>query len=334
MLGTSMRSGPFVLAGTLLVVFFAGCLGDETSSQSSSAREKVILGHRHSAQELMAEGMPFDLEMNDCVEGGGVSLYNMQEGQNGPVTPFKRTSISEDTGRPMVASYGQPIPPGGATTGIWHTSVICQSYAYNGEPGDGPLEWGWVGVRIQPPEWDTSGITRQYFIADLSLSDPNVVKALQGNMGLHASRNLNTRVDWLDPAETVLYTVLDDEDHGVFETWGKMKDWGDMPLGKWRFWMLVSLDGVHAHGADALGESPGAGTRFKAISFDIENTGEGATHKVVDGTAMLSHTRTDAHGTGPVGAQGNVGGLIFEDFDRRITIGPSPDLEFNRTWLH
>lgn len=328
-----MRSASYLLAGTLVTIFFAGCLDSGTTSGQDAVEGAVRLQGKSGSKMAMELSEDFKLEMTDCIEGGGVSLYNMKEGSPGPANGFNRTSISDDTGYPKVASYGQPIPEGGATTGIWHTSVICQSYVFNGVAGKGPLEWGWVGVRIQPPEWDTSGITRQYFVADFSISDPGVVKALQGNMDLHASRNLNTEIRYLDPAETMLYTALDDEDHGIFETWGKMKDYKEMTPEPWRFWMLVAADG-HGHGHEGADAEPMA-EKFRPISFDITNSADGPVkHRVVDGTAMLSHTRTDAHGTGPAGAQGNVGGLTFEGFDRIISLGPQPEITFDDTWRH
>lgn len=329
-----MQSTPFLLAGTLVALFFAGCLGDGTTSGQDAVEGAVRLQGKSGSKMALDLSEDFKLEMNDCIEGGGVSLYNMEEGSPGPANGFNRTSISDDTGYPKVASYGQPIPEGGATTGIWHTSVICKSYVFNGVPGKGALEWGWVGVRVQPPEWDTSGIKRQYFVADFSVSDGEIVKALQGSMDLHASRNLNTEIRYLDPAETMLYTALDDEDHGIFETYGKMKDYRDMELEPWRFWMLVASGDMHGHAHEGADAEPMA-AKFRPISFDIQNFAESPVkHRVVDGTAMLSHTRTDAHGTGPAGAQGNVGGLTFEGFNRVITLGPQPEITFDDTWRH
>ncbi|HEX9816138.1 MAG TPA: hypothetical protein VGB18_04085, partial [Candidatus Thermoplasmatota archaeon] len=90
----------------------------------------------------------------------------------------------------------------------------------------------------------------------------------------------------------------------------------------------------HGHGHEGADAEPMA-EKFRPISFDITNSADGPVkHRVVDGTAMLSHTRTDAHGTGPAGAQGNVGGLTFEGFDRIITLGPQPEITFDDTWRH
>lgn len=266
----------------------------------------------------------FGVTMGGCREGGGVSLYNMEDGAPGPVDPFTRADVQDDVGHPMIASYGEPIPPGGATTGIWHISGVCDSYAYNGEER-GALEWGWVGVRIYPPPWDTSGIERQFFIADLSFMDEEIVQALRDATDIHASVTWGSKVEWLAP--NVLHTVLDDEEHGVFETHAKMKAYRAYEPEPIRFWMLAA-EGGHEHGADG----GAAEATWRAVSFDLATTG-GEEHLVADVTGVLSHTRTDAHGAVP-GAAGNLAAVLYTGFERTITIGPSPDLVFMETWTH
>lgn len=299
----------FLVASTAL----SGCV--ETPLPGIPSGET---GHSHDMPML-----DFALELSECREGGGVSLYNMEDGDPGPTEPFRMASISDDTGNPTVASYGQPIPPGGATWGIWHITTICESYAVDGVAQDGPLRWGWVGIRVYAPPWDTSGIERQYFVADLSFGDDELVKRSQAG-GVHASRLLDAKIDWVAPM--TLHTVLDDEDHGVFETHAKMKDHRDLTIEPIRFWMLIPVDG----GGHAHGDAPAGG--YRPISFDLVQSGSGK-HLVVDGTGWLSHTRTDAHGAVP-GAAGNVGGMLWTGFDRVLTPGPAPNITLAQTWTH
>lgn len=314
-------AGSFPMAKVLLLalaVLLAGCLAPEDVSTASL-----------EAETAPTEAPAFGLSLTGCREGGGVSLYNMQEGDPGPVEPFQLADVQDDVGDPRIASYGSPIPPGGDTWGIWHVSALCDSYAHDGE-GTGPLEWGWVGVKILPPPWDDSGIERQYFVADLSFKDETIVDDLRA-LDVHASKTFGVKVEWLAPM--VLHTVLDDEDHGVFETHAKMKDYRALDARTTRFWMLVAEGGGHAHAGGAATDALGGDhAGYRAVSFDVVDTaGDG--HFVVDGTGVLSHTRTDAHGAVP-GAAGNLAGVLYTGFDRTITLGPSPDMVFDTTWTH
>lgn len=307
-----------VLAGLVLSVL-AGCV-----SPGPAAVEDL-------ASSSVAEAAPsFDLAVSGCREGGGVSLYNMEEGDPGPVEPFQLANVQDDVGNPMIASYGTPIPPGGDTWGIWHVSVVCDAYTYDGVES-GPLEWGWVGVKILPPPWDDSGIERQFFVADLSFKDEALVSDLRA-LSVHASNTFGVKVEWL-PGD-VLHTVLDDEDHGVFETHARMKDYRALDARVTRFWMLVADGAGHSHADAARSADAGAAEAdaWRAVSFDVVD-GAGDRHWVVDGTGVLSHTRTDAHGAVP-GAAGNLAGVLYSGFDRSVTLGPSPDLVFTKTWTH
>lgn len=318
------------LVGAVIAAALAGCLGVDNDVGFSGA--------------VADDEAPFalDISMTGCREGGGVSLYNMADlpvrfpdtppgvpdfngrGNQGPTKDFTLADVQPDVGYPVVASYGAPIPPGGETTGIWHISVNCDSYSYEGEER-GPLEWGWVAMKIERPEWDADGPERQYFVADLSFGDADVVADLRAATNVHASETWNGKIEWLAPM--VMHTVLDDEEHGVFETHAKMKDYRAFEAEPIRFWMMVA-EGHESHGEARDPE----GTTYRAISFDLWNKG-GERHFVAEGTAFLSHTRTQAHGAVP-GAAGNLAGLLYTGFDRHITMGPSPDLEFEETWKH
>lgn len=307
------RALPLVLASASLIV---GCLGAAVPPEADDALAT------QSADVSLAG---FGLELKGCIEGGGVSTYPTDDGATGPVEPFKLADTRDDIGGDVTIGSSGVIPPGSATWGIWHISLECDSYTYQGEER-GAIEWGWVGVKIHPPEWDTSGIERQFFVADLSFPDEDILKELQGK-AVHASTTWGAKIEWLAPG--VMHTVLDDEEHGVFETHSKMKDYRALETQPIRFWMLVATDGSHEHGG---GSDASAATTYKAISFDLVDNG-GEKHLVSDTTGFLTHTRTDAHGAVP-GAGGTLQAVLYTGFDRTIAFGPSPDLVFEKTWTH
>ena len=319
-----VRVAPFAIAASLLL---AGCLSAAVDDPAEAIDAAAA-----------AVDPAFGVGLKGCREGGGVSLYNMQDGDPGPVEPFRMADAQDEVGHPLVGSYGMPIPPGGATWGIWHVSVVCDSYSYRGEER-GALEWGWVGVKIHPPAWDDSGIERQFFVADLSFMDEDILGELR-SASVHASATWAAKVEWVAP--DVLHTVLDDEEHGVFETHAKMKPYRAYEPGPTRFWMLVA-EGGHEHGGEGpadpssssqAADRDGAGekTTYRAVSFDLATSG-GEEHLVADVTGLLSHTRTEAHGPVP-GAAGNLAAVLYTGFDRTIALGPSPDLVLNETWTH
>lgn len=318
----SLRVAMLPILALTLSLALAGCL---SASVAPTAEDALATASASLAPD-------FGVAMNGCREGGGVSLYNMKEGTPGPVEPFILADVQDDVGHPLIASYGEPIPPGGATNGIWHASVVCDSYSYQGEER-GSLQWGWVGMKIQPPAWDTSGIERQFFIADLSFMDEEIVGSIRDTASVHASVTWGSRIEWLAPS--VMHTVLDDEEHGVFETHARMKAYRAFEPQPTRFWMLAAQGGDHGHEAEAYAEAEvgsEAAVTYRAVSFDLVTSG-GEDHMVADVTGILSHTRTDAHGAVP-GAAGNLAAVLYTGFERTIVLGPSPDIVFNATWTH
>lgn len=315
-----MRNRTALLGSVFVLVFFSGCVSNDAGPTGETAGD-----------ETAAAAPPFDLDLRDCREGGGVSLYNMNGNEEGPVPdgPFKRADIKDDTGNPLIASYFVPVMPGQMLTGIWHISVVCDSYAFNGDER-GAFKAGWVGVKVLPPPWDDSGIERQFFIADFSFLDPDLVKALQTAGGIHASRMLDGRVDWLAPS--LMHQVMDDENHGVFETHAKMKDYRAYESGTTRYWMLVAQAGHHEHSQSTSQPASTMDMTYRPVSFDVVDSA-GDRHLVAEGTAWLSHTRTDAHGAVP-GAAGNLAAVLHTELQRSITMGPSPEIYLNETWLH
>lgn len=315
------RVGPIVIMGLALL---AGCI------QAPSTRPQIGTAATHADAAA-----PFALQMKHCHEGGGVSLYPMQDGQSGPTKDFKVADVQDDVGDPVVGSYGIPIAPGEKTSGIWHVSVVCDSYAADGVSQSGPLDWGWVGMKIQPPAWDTSGIQRQFFVADLSLKDKGLVKDLRDERGIHASLSQDVKVEWVAPQ--VFHQLLDDQDHGVFESRAAMKDYRPFQPGTTRFWMLIPI-GMKGMDMDHGEMEDAPGTQYRAVAFDLVDSGSG-TQMVAQATGFLTHTRTNEHAIvagQPNGAAGNLAEVLYDGFDRALTLSAaSPDgMVFNETWKH
>jgi hypothetical protein len=316
------------LVGILVVAFSlatAGCLQNGAPSRADEPGAAGQDSHDHEARVPLAN---LELDFFGCAEGGGVSLYPTQEGSSGPVEPFQVANIQDDVGNPLIGSYGLPLLPGQASMGIWHISFQCERHTIDGVD-HGPVQGGWVGMRILPPPWDESGIKRQYFVTDFSFSNWDLTSRFKAD-GVHASRTLDSAIHWL-PA-SFIHQVFNDEEHGIFETHAKVRPYRDMETGPMRFWLLISLE-ADGHSHDATGH-------YRPISFDLANAAPEKAkpqHLVVDGTGWLSHTRTHNHDIGPVGvpgAAGNVGGLVWTGFDRTVRAGPAPDLVLEKTWIH
>jgi hypothetical protein len=327
----------------------SGCLGSVDGAEPSGTMGGDGHDHEHGSMEASPRALEmgavagdgslyypmqdFEVEMSNCREGGGVSLYESQKGDTGPTDPLLREDIAELLGDPKIGSYYRPITEGRAT-GIWHISTICESYSVNGDDR-GAFEGGWVGVRVEPPPWDDSGIEHQFFLPDISFKDGQIVQDLQDGLLMHTSRMVDGRLDWVGPA--AIHQVMDDEDHGVFQSHVTMREYGTMEVERMRMWVYADLTGNFNHGHDHAAEgaeSPGHVPHgFQPVAIDFINTGQADQWVHVDGGGFLSHTRTDHHGeTG--GAAGNVGGIAWEGFDRTIRVGPSANLVYNNTWLH
>jgi hypothetical protein len=264
----------------------------------------------------------FDLTLRDCREGGGVTVYGLGEDRSGPTFPFARADTRAELGHPPLTSdFPTPRPVEGPTTGMWHMTLQCASYTWKGEERSN-FVLGWIGVLVQPPPWDAAPpAARQFFVGDLSVGDPDVRAALHEGAGLHASQLVEARAEWLAP--DLLHTLVDDADHGRFETHARMRMETRTDASLTRLWFYL-------HTGEAPGPDGKPEPHFRPVSLDLEDAGI-AVH-TVEGLGRFTHTRTQAHAW--PGAFDNVGGLLWEGFDRAVRAGPSPDIAFNRTWVH
>lgn len=325
---------------TLVTFGLAGCISSEDVTDLAA-----------TTLEEGTQALPVRVEARDCVESGGVSTYNMdwpaqeqfemlarlfgmdQTFGTGPTKDFEFADNSDEIGSPLINSY--MVPRTGPTYGIWHVAVVCKSYNFDGSE-KASFKYGWVAMKVKPPKWDTSGIQRQFLVADLSFTDPAIVQGfVKTTEGLHVSNMLAGQVDWLAPG--VVYVKLDDENHGVFETWSKMKAYREPEMGVTRYWMLKAAMAGHGHeAADAsscTAEAEECPTKYVPIPIDLYDSGK-AKHLVSDGQAFLTHTRTDAHGPVP-GTGGNLAAVYYGGFSRTMVLGEAPaGVLLEETWTH
>lgn len=311
-----MRRPPtLLLVPLVLVVFVSGCLEDAPLDPS--------------ALDVEAPAAPaFSVGMGGCVEAGSVSMYNIADNRMVP-EPWEAEDIRDDLGNPALGSYGVPIT--GPATGIWHMSVICDSYDFDGAKTH--LIWGWVGVKVKPPPWDDGAVARQFILADLSFGDEAIQERLVADPGFHVSHTLDGKVEWL-PGD-VMHSIMRDTSHGSFETFAGLKEYRALDLPTTRFWFPIAADG---HGHDAEGQ---AEEGFRPVSLDFEHTVSApAEHWVINNNVRaFAHTKEQM--VGPVAVPqvehyGYTGGaILFQTFERTMTLGPAPEeILLETTWTH
>lgn len=307
-----MRPLPFLVA--IAMISFAGCVGDTP----------LVPIPEDQTQSDPIDA--FEVRMTDCIEAGGVSTYPKQFYFGGPPEPFEMHDIQEDVGGARISSAFFPIIDESA--GHWHMTIECASSWFEGEDL-GPMTWGWVGARVHAPPFDASGHARQFFVTDLSIHHEGVLDTLQTLLDLHASEMWNGVVERLPGG--LIHTLLDDAEHGVYETHWLPTEHRTVEETTNRFWMLVADQKGGSH--DHLGFDGAAKATYHPISIDLARTGT-STHLVSpDNSAWFSHSRTDHHGAAG-GAAGQVVGVAYEGFDMTMTLGPRPPVVFEESWFH
>lgn len=316
-----MRRFPALAAVSIFVAgVFAGCIEDVAVDPQSL---------RQSTKDAL-DLASFRVGMGGCVEAGSVSMYNIADNPMVP-EPWEAEDIREEMGNPVFGSYGVPIT--GPATGIWHMGVICDTYDYEGAKKT--LMWGWVGVKVKPPPWDDGTVKRQFILADLSFGDPDIEELLTKGPGFHVSHTIGATIEWVADSD-VIHTVMQDTSHGKFETFAGLKEYRALELPDTRFWFPVSTEEGHGH--EALDEEP----KFKPVSLDFSHTVTApAEHWVVNENARaFAHTKDQpvAEGVSIPGVEhyGYTGAaVLFQTFERTMTIGPAPDgILLDTTWTH
>lgn len=315
-----MRRFPALTVVSIFVAgVFAGCL-DNSPIDAERLAEQAM-------DHIDLAG--FEVGMGTCIEAGSVSMYNIAENPMVP-EPWEAEDIRDDMGNPFFGSYGNPIT--GPATGIWHMSVICDTYDYEGAKKT--LMWGWVGVKVKPPPWDDGTVTRQFILADLSFNDPDIQEILTKGPGFHVSHTIGATIEWIGDSD-VIHTVMQDTSHGKFETFAGLKEYRALELSDTRFWFPVSTMEDHGHETDDEEEK----FRPRSLDFTHKVTAP-AEHWVVNENARaFAHTKDQpvAEGVNVPGVEhyGYTGAaVLFQTFDRTMTIGPAPDVLLDTTWTH
>lgn len=290
-----MRGGAVALLGAS--VLLAGCV--------SSVQDPVGVLSDGAAPLDLEPGL--EIQARDCVEGGAHSTYNMDWLEGYLPEPWVLADVTEDVGPQVVTSYGYPAM--GPLAGIYHASVVCKSWTRDGEEHEN-LVFGYVAIRVEAPPFDDSGIDRHYLLDVFSVGDEGIHHSLH-DAGFHATVTASAAFEAVGP---LIHTVLDDEGHGVYETYFKPKEMGPVPEAS-RLWMLHKADDGTYH----------------PMAIDLENSG--GKHIAGDGQAVFSHLRTGDHAPLP-GAAGNVAALGYTGFDRVIRLGPVPEIALAEGFEH
>jgi hypothetical protein len=307
------------LAGVLAVVALAGCIAPAQPADLAPA-----------ASEPSAATPAFPaMDLADCIEGGGHSVYDMALLQGLMPEPWMLVDVTEDTGPVSLGNTVPPMPTPGPVSGIYHAAFTCASFALDGEE-QGPLSGGFVGIRVEPPPFDTGGAQRHYLVVTFATDNAQVNEAIKA-AGLHVADAAVT-VERLGP---LFHTVLDDVEHGVYEVHYEPIEAGPKWEGTVRIWIQL---GAGHHGEF---QSQAHDEVIRPVALDLVDAGGVHLH-ARDASAVFSHTRTNDHdqdlGGGVVipvpGVAGNTAGLGYQGFQRSIRLGPNPGVGLAEAWDH
>lgn len=286
------------LGGLAALAMLAGCLASSPAADLAPASVPDA-----AAPSALAVA-------SDCQEGGGHSNYWRDDLQSLLPEPWVAADVADDLGRPVISSNGIPVT--GEQAGIYHTTVVCEAWSFDGVAVDGPLVWGFVGIRVEPPPFDDGSATAHYLLDVLSFEPADLLARVAG-AGVHASEGTGS-LAWRDG--DVLHTILDDVDHGHYEAVLPVKEKGAKVDGVTRLWMLHGEDGA-----------------YRPASLDLVDAGGGAHWVVATPAAAFAHTDTQDHAPLPAGT-GNVAALAYTGFDRTLRLGPAPDVVLAENWAH
>ncbi len=255
----------------------------------------------------------WQVPLTGCTAVSGVSVYPRAQysaSAAAPPAPFVPADIREEIGDARVASANGAgwFTATGEVAGHWHTALQCDT-----------MSWGFVGIRVEPPDFDDAPVDHNVLLAVWSW--PSTMVQAMHPIG-HATTAQDVRVI-VDAARMDM--LLDDAEHGVYQ--------GTAPRGSplaahdaevVRFWQLLPASGEHNHHDQ---EGP-----YRPIAFDMDMTAYGR-EVLVDSIGFFAHTGTDHHAPLP-GLGGNDAAVAWSGFDATIRQGPRPDVSLNATWVH
>ncbi|MCA1812904.1 MAG: hypothetical protein LC624_03000 [Halobacteriales archaeon] len=289
-------------AALLALTVLAGCTAQPATQQPLT----------QSAPAQVTAPASFDLEGQRCLLGGGHSVHSTSVAPLIIPEPWKVADILGDVG-PQLVYPEEPeegVPSEGKTWGNWHVTILCDAWQYDGKDVPG-LVFGFVVTKVEQPPFDTGPPGPRYIMNVLATGDHGMHEALH-KLGFHASTTTGTS-EWTAP--DVYHNLLDTADHGVYESIFHTSPFGDVPQNLTRLWFQRMNDD----------------STFTPIALDLWL--HGGKHLIADPDGYFSHLRTQDHAPIP-GAVGNIAGLVYQDADVTLKLGPVADVKLDKAYEH
>lgn len=310
-----------VFALLVLAALLAGC-ATEATPEAPATSDGVAAS---------SERAPLGLSGADCIEGGGHSVHPRSLWESGDIRvvpePWVPADVSDDVGEQLVFSEfpdpARPIPERGNMMGNYHATMWCASWTLDGVALPADTFVGFVGMRVERPEWSDEAPTHHYLVTVVATNDASVHARLHAG-GIAAMNATAARATL--PDGTVRIQMWTDA-NGAYDSVFRPVPHGDMHATHVRLWWQASAsDAPHAHaeGAHASGE-------FRPVALDLLATG--GSHAVAAAQGYFSHTGTDHHAPLP-GAYGHTAATSYDGFDRAFAWGPPNDVTLDQAYVH
>lgn len=292
---------PVLLVATVL----AGCTAQPASQP---------LGTSAQPAPAAAAAPAFELDGQRCLMGGGHSVHATSVAPQIIPEPWKVADIWNDVGPQLVypEEPEQGPPTEGKTWGNWHVTVTCDAWQYDDKPLDKSFVFGFVVTKVEQPPFDTGPAGPRYIVNVLATQD-QAMQMFFHEHGFHATLIQASANEW--PAPGVYHHLLDTTDHGRYESIFDTKAAGDAPQNLTRLWWQ---------------RANGDGT-FTPIALDLQP--HGGKHLEADPNGYFSHLNTTDHAPVP-GAVGNIAGLIYQDVDFTLKLGPVAPVKLDKAYVH
>lgn len=298
------RRGVAPVALLVAAVAFAGCASSDPPSPAGDEAAPPGAGTTDAL-----------LQATDCIEGGGHSVH--PKFPDYLPQPWLPADVLDDTGTPPLTSefWSHPtgaVPEEGNTMGNWHVTMMCGSTTAGGGRMVADHVFGFVGMRVEPPPFDTGpAVERHYLVTVIASNDAGLRERLH-DRGFHAV-DVAGHVGVQDNG--LFHNVLDTAGHGVYESYFSPIEAGEMPA-SYRLWFQ---------------RDNGDGT-FSPVALDVQNAG-GTRLRAEGFYGTFTHLETEDHSPLP-GAAGESPGVGYTGFDRVITFGPAPNVTMDEAYIH
>ncbi len=285
----------------ILLLLMAGCL----QLQPDNPQEPLL-----DTAPDMAHAAPPLAAWTDCTTSAAIAWYPMEFFREfGPQPPFEIANIRPDIGDAILASGARNsgIDPTSPAAGHWHVTIRCEDVLA-----------GFVGVRIEPPPWDNSGITAQFLATSLTLPNGPLLQMVAG----HAQPTMLAE-GRLTFDGTYLHALHHDSVHGRYETYGLVEHRQNEPPKTIRLWMMV----------DAYNPTSGQ-LQYSPAAIDLMYPSTSQTYLSHDTTGQFTHTHTAMHAPLP-GLSDLVVLSVTEVKDIQLQLGPTaPHVRLDQRYEH